>query len=250
MPYPRILVATLTSRKKDYCFTEFFSRINNLSYPHGYDLMVSDNSEDSKYKEYLKKFFPNVRHIPNTKSMPWTEILAKSHNQIRDFFLENNYDILIHIESDVIPPHDVIERLLYHKKSVVCGAYFHGIGPSSWVLAYEREGRFNYVHAPSKIDNLGSDIYRCDGKLREVYICGLGCALIHKSVLKKVAFRSVPGYSVAPDGFFFDDLLKNTIRVWQDTSILCEHYNTNWGENPSWHNKGVKESKAQMVTIL
>ncbi len=178
MKQPKILIATLTSRKKDYCFPQFFSRINNLSYTGECDFMVSDNSDDSKYKEYLKHFFPNVRRIVKG-NMPWTEMLAQSHNQIRDFFLAGDYDFLFHIESDVIPPHDVIERLLYHKKPVVLGTYFHGFGKDSFVLSFEREKRYNYVHIPSKTNHLGSDIYKCDGKLREIYSAGLGCALIH-----------------------------------------------------------------------
>ena len=178
------------------------------------------------------------------------EILAKSHNQIREFFLNNNYDYLFHIESDVIPPHDVIERLLFHKKAVTCGTYFHGLGPSSWVLSFEKERRFKYVHIPSKTDHRGSDIFKCNGRLREVYNPGLGCALIHKSVLKKIPFRFVPGMALPPDGLFFDDLIRNMIRVWQDTSILCDHYNTNWAENSDWHNIGKLEKKAQLFTIV
>ncbi len=53
-----------------------------------------------------------------------------------------------------------------------------------------------------------------------------------------------------PDGFFFDDLLKNRIRVFQDTSILCDHYNIDWAENPDWANVGQKEKNAELITVV
>ncbi len=247
MNNPKILVATLTSRKKDYCFLPFWSRINNLSYPE-YDLFVSDNSQDSKYKEYLKRFFPNVRHVARNKPMPFTEVLCKSHNQIREFFLAGDYDFLLHIESDVIPPSNVIEALIHHRKSVVSAAYFHGIGENSWVLSYNKENIYNYAHSPSRVNHQGSDIYQANGKLREIHSCGLGCTLIHKSVLKQIEFTWVPGSVVTPDGFFYDYLMLKGFRAYLDTSLLCTHLNTDWGRDQDYYNRGIaQDSKPQII---
>ncbi len=247
----RILVATLTSRKKDYCFPEWYQRINNLSYPGGYDLMVSDNSKDSKYKEYLKNFFPNVRHVKYDDNMPWAERLAKSHNQIREFFLEGGYDYLMHIESDVRPPSYVIEALLHHKKLIVSGMYFYDQGPDSFVLSYNKEKHYNYIHIPSKTNHKGSDIYECNGKLKEIWWSGLGCSLIHKSVLQKASFRSIPGMAIAPDGLFGQDLMiKHGVKVYCDTSILCKHINVNWSENEDSYNNGELDKNLQPLLTV
>ena len=45
--------------------------------------------------------------------------MAKSHETIRQKALKGNYDYLLHLESDVFPPIDIIERLLEKKKKII-----------------------------------------------------------------------------------------------------------------------------------
>jgi hypothetical protein len=67
-----------------------------------------------------------------------------------------------------------------------------------------------------------------DGGLKEVFHCGLGCVLINKNVLHKFNFRSQLGVSIHPDSFFAFDIDALGIRKFIDTSVLCEHNNTEW----------------------
>ena len=58
---------------------------------------------------------------------------------------------------------------------------------------------------------------------------GLGCILIHRSVLEKVQFRwdqSKPGF----DDMFFcrDAQLDGTFKLWADTGIRCGHLEMDW----------------------
>ena len=65
-----------------------------------------------------------------------------------------------------------------------------------------------------------------NGELKNVYSCGLGCVLIHRSILKKIPFRYEEGSPVHPDSFYYGDLNMAGKKVFVDTSILCEHKNT------------------------
>jgi hypothetical protein len=47
------------------------------------------------------------------------EKLANTHEEIRQYALNNGYDFLLHLESDVFPQEDVIEQLLWTRKAVV-----------------------------------------------------------------------------------------------------------------------------------
>jgi len=51
-------------------------------------------------------------------------VLVAKHNLIRKRFLESDCTHLLHLESDVIPPHDILSRLLSHDVDVVSALYF------------------------------------------------------------------------------------------------------------------------------
>ncbi len=148
----------------------------------------------------------------------------------------------------MIPPSYVIEALLNHRKAVVSATYFHGIGENSWVLSYNKEKTYKYAHIPSRVNHKGSDIYQADGSLREIHSSGLGCTLIHKSVLKQIEFVWLPGSVVTPDGFFYDYLMHKGIKAYLDTSLLCTHMNTDWNRDQDYYNRGVAiDNKPQII---
>jgi hypothetical protein len=90
---------------------------------------------------------------------------------------------------------------------------------------------FDYINKQLAIDPLwlGSFqelvSYFVDGDVKKVFSCGLGCVLIHRSVLKEVVFRYEEGSPVHPDSFFYADLDAKKIPVYVDTSIYCKHDN-------------------------
>ena len=51
------------------------------------------------------------------------EKLADAHNQIRRHFLESDCKYLFHLESDIFPPSNIIETLLWARKPIVNGLY-------------------------------------------------------------------------------------------------------------------------------
>jgi hypothetical protein len=224
----KVLVACPTADVKDYCFQEWVDRVKSLTY-NNYSVYVCDNSELRDYYVEKKKeletsdeFFRLGRVNPRIyPSFKWA--LAKSHDNCRVLAIKEGFDYLLHLESDVFPPVDIIERLLDARKKVVGAMYHIESGERSTLMIQQLE---DFGQAHRETQNLGeTDLHFVDGTVKRVFSCGLGCVLIHKSVLKKIPFRYEENAPVHPDSFFFADLDKSGIDAFVDTSILCEHKN-------------------------
>lgn len=200
----------------------------NLTYGN-YDIYLSDNSS-GKEKEYAK----HINEIGiecgwvNPIGLQNTQYIALSHEQCRKKALVGKYDYMFHLECDIFPPcRDIIERLLLAHKRVVSAMYHikHG-GKSHLCIGIKLEsGDSRFVSTHLLKDGL--DLAFVDGNIKEVYSSGLGCTLIHKSVFEKVKFHHGDG-SMHPDSWFYIDLHQMGVKPYVDTSLLCEHKNSNW----------------------
>lgn len=220
----KVLIGCPVAEVKDYCFDEWVNKVNNLTYENK-DVLIVDNTDHRKYYESLKKKYTNfdfARVNPNMFS-EFKHALAKSHDTIRKKALSGNYDYLLHLESDVFPPIDVIERLIECNRRIVGGLYHIELGEQSKLMVQEIED-FGFAHRETtNLDE--TDLSFVDGKIKKVFSCGLGCVLIHKSVLKEIEFRYETGSPVHPDSFYYADLNQKGYSVYVDTSIFCEHLN-------------------------
>ena len=171
----------------------------------------------------MNDFFNVGRVTPSQYDLSYKHILAKSHERCRKYALENNFDYMLHLETDIFPPIDVIERLLEAKREVIGALYHIELGERSTLMIQQIE---EFGDAHRETFNLEeSDLEFVDGEVKRVFSCGLGCTLIHKSVLKQVSFRYEEGSPVHPDSFYFADLNIKNIPVFVDTSIYCKHDN-------------------------
>lgn len=219
--FPKVLVACPSADIKDYCMEDWIKNVRNFTYPN-FDLFMCDNSE--KYIFYNKwKHEIAMEHLDPNKFDYFKLCLAKSHDRCRLRALQMGYDYLLHLESDVFPPIDIIESLLSHNKQIA-GAMYHIMdGEESMIMIQNIEKEGNVQRDTVNIGR--NDISFIDGKLKKVFSLGLGCVLIHKSVLSQIQFRCPPNSPVHPDSFFYSDINKIGISAWVDTSILCEHRN-------------------------
>ena len=123
---PKILIAAPQHESKNYCWEEWSERIKSLTYSN-YDVFIADNSPSKLNLKKIKKAGFKADHVvQNKKGLLYT--IRDSHNVCREFALKNNYDYMLHIDTDLIPPFDVIERLLSHNRTVIGGIYdiFYG----------------------------------------------------------------------------------------------------------------------------
>lgn len=221
----KVLVVTPHNEVKNYCFDKWLDRVTNLTYPN-YDILIADNSPSNKNKKKIMKAGVSCIHI-KPKNKANQKYIAESHDALRNYALIKGYDFILHLESDVFPPHDIIERLLVHRKTVVSAMYFIDFGDKSHLMLQGIENIGGTLKFTTNIEE-GHDIQYVDGQLKEVYACGLGCMLIHRSILEKIKFRWEEGAFAHPDSFFAADLKTLGIKQYLDTSILCHHENSSW----------------------
>ena len=110
----KILVSCPTADVKDYAFNEWINNVNNFTY-NNYDIHVVDNSETREYLKEIKTKYEDIATFERVSPIQYSSFkmaLAKSHDKCRLKALNNDYDYLLHLESDVFPPLDIIERLL------------------------------------------------------------------------------------------------------------------------------------------
>jgi hypothetical protein len=220
----RVLVGTPHSDKKNYCIEDYISAIKSLSYKN-IDVLIVDNSESRKnYKRFIKEGFKAIHIKPKNHSIQ--HILAESHEAIRKYAVANNYDYLLHLESDLIPPTNVIESLMLHNLPIVSAMYMINFGKDSHLMAQNME-TFGNLRETINVEN-GNDLLMVDGTLKPTFHCGLGCILIHKKILKLFEFRHEKGVAMHPDSFFAFDIDALGIKKFIDTSVLCEHNNSEW----------------------
>lgn len=110
--YPKILVACPNHEMKEYCFQRWIDNVKSFTYPN-FDIFVVDNSPTTDFYERWKDKLPMI-HIelpPKVINGPEARI-NYSMEEIRQKFLKGNYFRWFNVESDIIPPPDIIESML------------------------------------------------------------------------------------------------------------------------------------------
>jgi GT2 family glycosyltransferase len=216
---PKILVGCPTSFHKEYALEEYVKAVNSLTYPN-FDILLVDNSEDNLYIEKIKKLGLPVIKGPFFESA--RDRIIASRNILREKVLEENYDYFFSLEQDVLPPPDILQNLLKHSKKLITAIYFaHNVIPDSqtreliplvYKLIDKKTLDMRSLSEAELWDNQG---------LTEVVSAGLGCVLIHRSILEKIKFRYEK--NTFDDRWFFIDCHDKKIEVFADTSIKCKH---------------------------
>jgi GT2 family glycosyltransferase len=224
MQQPRVLVGAPISDHHEYCWETFVQTLKNLTYPH-IEILLIDNSKEERFYKKVKKDFP-VERIPYHPDVRVR--LAQSRNILREKAVREKFDYMYNLDQDVVPPKEVIERLLHHKKQIVTGVYwnkFTKIGQKN--LTYEtRLCPVLWVKSkedPEKLVFVRKEVIE-QNKLIRVDLCGTGCILIATEVLKKISFRYEKQESGVDDSFFCIDAAKLGYNIYADTSIKCVHH--------------------------
>lgn len=239
-PYiPRILIAAPQHDSKRYCFEEWYMAVKSIIYDKAkVDVLLVDNSSNDTFSKYMQAYDINIGRI-NVKGKNVMQRMAESHEMCRVIALEEGYDFLLHIETDVIPPPDIIHKLLLARKKVVSALYAINNGAQRELCV-----RFKDYCEPLDAVFIYGNNYNSTiaGKgLTKVFNAGLGCTLIHRSVLSQFKFRvaSEDRFSDShPDTWFAYDLMSKNIPIYCDTNTICRHLNAS-----NWHSKIPKKFK-------
>src|SRR3989344_3379149 len=230
----RVLVGCPTAETHRYCFKEYSEAVNNLTFKNKKILLI-DNSKTTNYFNFIKN--TGIDAIKASYSESARDRIVRSRNILREFVLKEDYDYFLSLEQDVIPPKDVIERLLEHKKDINSGVYFSRIKslidkkvkvlPLLWTW---KEGS----NDPYSMADVDLDLVMNNNFIKIKY-CGLGCLLISRKVLEKVKFRYDEKYPTFDDLHFCQDSRDNGFEIYSDTSVKCKHLILNrpwnWDDN-------------------
>lgn len=227
MKIPKVLVGCPTYDGMEYCLNEYIKAVKNLTYPN-YDILLVDNSKDDYYSNKIKKYNLHVikiEYMENPKDR-----IVESRNILRQKVLDGDYDYLFSLEQDVIPPEDIIERLLRHNKKVISGVYYKYVWESGVsqlaalvMIGVNEDGKLTeHKEADCLVRYMYPEEVE-EPRLIKVEGAGLGCVLISKEVLEKIKFRYDKKKDSYDDMFFFIDTKKEKIDFYVDTSIKCKH---------------------------
>lgn len=236
----KVLVAGPIFDGMEYCVGDFLDRLKSLSYDN-YDIFLVDNSGTRDFAKRLERDYGvNVLHL-DLKNMTGMKKIVRCRNRIFTYAVENGYDHVLMMDSDVIPPIDIIERLLLHKKDVVSGLYFglfnvnrkQEVKSVAWKCLTEAEWDEVRGQLMSDIVKKREDIRRNlteeeinSGKLQEVIIPSAGCMLVSQDVFSKFKYGvlDVPSkFSSGDDIYFCRKVREAGIKLYCDPSVKCKH---------------------------
>lgn len=225
MKAPKVLLGCPTSDYKEYCLEEFAEGLKRLTYPN-FDILLIDNSEDDRYYNKIKSLgIPVLRSEFTEKAR---DRIVRDRNILRKKVLDEDYDYFFSLEQDVIPPFDVIERMIKRQKKIVsgiyCKEYYVTKEPKVVViqpLIYKKVSEDPNALL-SKVQQFKWEEVKGDD-LIEIGACGVGCLLIHRDILKDIEFRYDPERDAFDDMWFCIDADLKGFKIYADCSIKCKH---------------------------
>lgn len=189
----KILIAVPTAKNIE---ADTFKSIYDLEVPAGYDV------------DFQYFYGYNVEQV---------------RNLIAHYTIQNGYDYLFGVDSDIILPKDCLSKMIVHDKDIVTGVYIQRIPGTHTIEVYGVPPQGGMVHIPY------DDLKRHHG-LVEVAGCGFGCVLVKRHVLEGIEYPHFQYKSaihhkdtVSEDVYFCMKARDNGFRVWCDTTILCDH---------------------------
>jgi GT2 family glycosyltransferase len=151
--------------------------------------------------------------------------IAHNRNKLVSRFLKSKYEWLFFIDSDTLPPFDVLE-MTKNGKDICSGIYFQWKDNKLIPLVYKKNE--TDFHEEYKVFNDVSD-----EELVEVDGVGAGCLLIHRKVFDKVAkpwflfeYNEDGLVALGEDFYFCQKAQEAGFKVWVDRRMVCSHYKT------------------------
>jgi hypothetical protein len=239
----KILVGTVTSNIKDYCWNTFKKQLLALQ-EKGCDVLIVDNSV-------------NIRNRPPFKTIHYTKTLElqKKHqgtgrnhltlvtrdcmNILREEFLKGDYTHLFILESDVFLDKSLesLDKLLEMDSDVANFTYPMNLDRfEGFSLCVQSRDANDVARMITPKDS--EDLYNTGVKVlgvdtlngKTLSHCGYGCTLVKRRVLEQIEFKAVitpDGKFPYPDSMFHEEVWQKKFTNKLDTSWLPYHANLN-----------------------
>jgi hypothetical protein len=235
---PKVLVVSPTYEGKDYIFDQNFKAITSFDYPN-YDYLYIDNSPGTSYLKTLRN--RGAKAVRVQRGGNSRQALCNAQNYARLKVIQDKYDYLMFVESDLVPPKETIRRLLNYNLPVIGATYFIGQKhkfPCLFVLDFKQPSGQMGTRLIGAVHDSSGNIRGINQKEMEAFIgkgvkqihgMGLGCTLIRADVIKRFPFWYDSRFSNKhSDVYFYMDLHNNRIPVFADTSFIIPHFPSDW----------------------
>lgn len=214
---PKVLIGVVTHGKQRYCLDEFLDSLNAQAMKA--DVLFVVNHGESAYASLIKSKGFEAVEDPNPETTRIGKIVS-GRKYLRKYALDNDYDYLMFVDSDVMLPPHAVNVLVATKGDVISGAYLN---------AFELGGKT--VIAPVLFKDLGDgqcQLFTYEGaavpQVMEIGAAGLGCTLIKRKVLEQVDIRSFGNSeSGGEDMAFYVDAREKGFDARANTYVRCIH---------------------------
>ena len=159
-------------------------------------------------------------------------LVYDSRNLLSLTAMENNFDYVMWLDSDMVVPHDIIPKLLSDAEKfdahMVTGLYVRRTIPTAPVL-------FTRVAPPEITDgHVEKKLRDCteypDNRMFRVEGCGFGCVLTSVPLLREVWDKFGPAFApytwAGEDVSFCYRVKQLGYTLWCDTGVKCGHVGT------------------------
>ncbi|MCL2698625.1 MAG: hypothetical protein FWE74_11175 [Oscillospiraceae bacterium] len=155
--------------------------------------------------------------------------VVQARNRIVEKSLKDNYDYTLFVDSDVVLPNNLLERLLSLGADIACGWYVKKIPGTQEKIAEIYTLRFD----GQNIRNVLESEMPKEGVL-EIAACGFGCALVRNTLFVKVydgmyfeyiERKQGSGTFIMSEDIYFCGKSKAMAqaKILLDTSLRCPH---------------------------
>jgi len=145
--------------------------------------------------------------------------IAQKYNNAREMALRGDYDAMMTIEADMIPPPNALKRLSEVDADIAHGLYVSRHGKHSWLM-YKKITE--QVRGSEGMGESREEREALWGKIVESAGAGLGCTLINKKALGAIPFREM-GQWVSNDWYFSVDAFNKGLTQAHDCGVICGH---------------------------
>lgn len=237
---PKVLVGCPVYNGVKYCIKEFLESVKNIDYPN-YDILLVDNSKEDNFFNELQSE-KGIKLIKDDTNEEKNNLrVVSSRNKILNYALDKNYDYVLMMDVDVIPPKNIITELLKDNKEIVSGLYYNYFmvndkqkyNPVCWREIDDE--LFEKIKEKLKLPELvksKTDMRRFitpeeanSGETLKVKIPSAGCMLIKRNVFEKIMYGilNIPGIESSDDIFFCMKAREAGFGLYCNTRIKCEH---------------------------
>lgn len=193
-------------KQKPYIFEEYQKSIDRLIIPEGYSLdrfYVINNCE-----EIIPYMHSCTYSIVNSDDVQDAPHIWKSNNILKMIKLRNlcfeavlndDYDYIFSVDTDLVLHPQTLEVLLAHKTDIVAEAFWTNSDIGLWYNGLKYINWEGYDHAKEENRKAILDMYNAPGATYQVAMAG-ACILISRKVLEAgVTYDEIPGLWSLPN---------------------------------------------------